>query len=360
MYRKGNKYFWLFFLLLIVVINALALFLFFRAVREDEAGIEVAEEVEEVALAEPGPEKVVDPATLPSPGAVPDNPNFGAPFTYRYAVSGDLPGLPGSKQVKAGILVDLSTRQVLWCKDPRASVRIASMTKMMTLLLALEKVAAADLSLDTMIKVTPGAMKIGGSQVWLDVRESFPLRDLLKCVAIHSANDAAELVAERLGRGSSAAFVREMNARARELRLVGTKYVNAHGLPGRRGADNVSSPEASAFLAERLLEYPEAVKWSSTWLDGIRSGKNKFQLCNRNKLVASCPGVDGMKTGFTAKAGYCVTATCEREGRRLVAVVTGFPSGRERNKFVAELFDWGYARERDLSVAGTTGGTVPK
>lgn len=282
-------------------------------------------------------------------------------FNYSNAVKGNIPELPASKKADTGILVDLDTREVLWAKKPQSSVPIASMTKMMTLLLALEKIQNdPGINLDTPVKVSRSAFKIGGSQVWLDPRETFPLSELLKTVAIKSANDSAYLVAEFLAGGDEQAFVNEMNSRVGELKLPGTKFYNSHGLPGRTAAeDNVSTPEGMALLAEELLKYPKAIEWSSTWRTTFRK-KKPLELQNHNTLVRNCPGVDGMKTGYIKRAGYCTTVTCKRGGKRLVAVVTGFPlnpkRGRERDNFVRKLLDWGYAKVRktNLSSAAIT------
>lgn len=276
-----------------------------------------------------------------------NNKFFGKPFSYKKTVYGNIPKISASKNATAGILVDLNNRQVLWAKNPRKPMRIASMTKMMTMLIAMEAVnSKRNVSLDTKIKVTKTAYKIGGSQVWLDPRETFTLRDLLKSIAIKSANDCAELVAEFFGGGSSKQFVKKMNSRARELNMKHTKFTNPHGLPENNPQkDNVSSCEDLVFLSERLLGYPQVLEWSSTWLDYIRKDKKKpTMLTNHNRLVKSCKGVDGMKTGYTKLAKYCTTVTCKRGNRRLIAVVTGFPSYKNRDNFVKKLLDWGYSR----------------
>ena len=164
---------------------------------------------------------------------------------------------------------------------------------------------------------------------------------------IKSANDSAELVAEYLGNGDRETFVEMMNKRAGELHLSNTHFYNPHGLPNGNGPkrqENYSCAESLAYMAEMLLRYPVAVKMASTWKDHIREGKKRFDLVNHNKLVSYCPGVDGMKTGFTNKAMFCIAVTCKRNNRRLIAVVTGFPSWRTRNKFVSKLLNWGYKR----------------
>jgi D-alanyl-D-alanine carboxypeptidase len=287
-----------------------------------------------------------DPADL-GPGARPRSPSLGKPFNYQGAVFGDIPTVPGCNLATAGIAVDLDSRQVLWAKNPRQPVPIASMTKMMTALIAFEDIdALAEVDYETMVQVTPAAMKIGGSQVYLDVREAFPLGELLKTIMISSANDSSHLIAEFLGHGDVHGFVRRMNQRAARLRLAGARFHNPHGLPGASAAeDNVGSSEAMVILAEHLLDRPDAVAWASTRIDFFRKDSPKpFQLTNHNRLVGDCPGVNGMKTGFIQRSGFCTTITCERGGRRIACCVTGFPSRKDRDDFVRRLLDWCYGQ----------------
>ena len=279
------------------------------------------------------------------------NPQFGKFFDYRKAVWANKLPVAGCKQARTGILVDLDTHKVLWAKSPRKGVPIASMTKMMTLLLAFEALdKRSDLELDTPVKVSPGAAGMGGSQVYLDVKETHPLGELLKTMAIKSANDSAYLVAEYIGGGSMAHFVAAMNKRAYKLRMPSTNFVNVHGLPGNNKTNSISSPEGMAILAEHLLQYPLLIKWTSSKHDSFRAeGSKGYQfLTNTNRLLLKCPGVDGLKTGYTSAAGYCVTATCLRGGKRLVTVVSGFKSSIARKAFVSKLFDWGYKQALEL------------
>lgn len=297
----------------------------------------------------------------PVQNSQPLHPALGKPFTYKKAVFGNIQELPASKNATTGIFVDLDTRHVIWAKNPRKSVPVASMSKMMTALLAFEDIERRnDISLDTPIKVSKSAMEIGGSQIYLDVKETFTLGELLKTLMIVSANDSAQLIAEFLGgNGDSAVFVDKMNKRTKELRFSSTRFYNSHGLPGRTAAENNHSCcEALVFLAERLLEYPKAIEWASTRLDTTRKNTNKpFQLRNHNRLVGSCQGVNGMKTGYIRSSGFCVTITCERNGRRVAAVVTGFPTRKERDIFAAKLLDWGYSR---LPENPPDSGLIPK
>ncbi len=279
------------------------------------------------------------------------SPCFGKFFDYRKAAWGNNLPLSGCKQALSGILVDLDTHKVLWAKNPRQGVPIASMTKMMTLLLAFEALdKRTDLELDTPVQVTPNAAGMGGSQVYLDVKETHPFGELLKTMAIKSANDSAYLVAEFLSGGNMANFISEMNKHAYKLKMPSTDFINVHGLPGDNNTNSVSSPEGLVILAEQLLQYPLLLRWSSTKQDFFRPEGNKARqmLTNTNRLINKCPGVDGLKTGYTRAAGFCVTASCLRGGKRMVAVVSGFKTSAARNAFVSKLFDWGYRRASEL------------
>ena len=275
------------------------------------------------------------------------------PYIYRNATYGDLAAVPASKTATSGILVDLNTRQVLWAKNPKKAVAIASMTKMMTEFIVFEELAnRKDVNLETLIQVTPTAAKIGGSQIYLDPKETFPLEDLLKAVMISSANDAAYLVAEYFGKGDVNAFVEKMNSRAKQLKLVGAKFYNPHGLPGDTAKeDNICSPEGLVMLAEKLLDNPKAAEFARTKAATIRENTSKpFTLYTHNHLLGACPGVNGMKTGFIQRSGFCITVTCQRGDRKMAAAVTGFPSRKERDIFMAKLIDWGYKQQPKASV----------
>jgi serine-type D-Ala-D-Ala carboxypeptidase (penicillin-binding protein 5/6) len=311
----------------------------------------------------PTPRKTRPKQTIPQIIVEPDNPahktykiaskkpHFGKLFNYRKAIWDNKMPVKGCKQARTGILVDIDTHKVLWAKDPREGVPIASMTKMMTLLLAFEALdIRSDLDLDTPIKVSHGAAAMGGSQVYLDAKETHLFGELLKTMAIKSANDSAYLVAEYLADNSMAHFIAAMNKRAYKLRMPSTHFVNVHGLTSDSKTNSTSSPEGLAILSEQLLQYPLLVKWTSTKQDSFRPEESKHYqiLTNTNRLLGKCRGVDGIKTGYTRAAGFCITASCLRGGKRLVAVVSGFKSSAARNAFVNKLFDWGYTRALEL------------
>lgn len=291
-------------------------------------------------------------------------PGFGTPLNYKNAVQGDIASIPGAAHVKSGILVDLDSRQVLWAKNSKTAGAIASMTKIMTCLLAYEAVQAKPEMLDAPATISAAAAGQGGSQIFLDTRENITLRELIKTAMIKSANDSAYAIAETIGGGNAAAFIQRMNQRAKELNLNSMKFFGPHGLPGATAAqDNVSNPEDLVLLSERLMEFPECVKFASTPIDRLKRevGKNdETLLSSTNHLVKDkFPGVNGLKTGFTARAAFCITATCERNGHRLVAVVMGVPNRVERDNFTKKLLDWGYTKIGGGDVKAETAAPPP-
>ncbi len=248
---------------------------------------------------------------------------------------------------QAGVVVDWTARKVLWSSNEHRVLPIASLTKMMTALLVAERVRSdPGWSWDREIPVTKAAWRIGGSQVWLDPREVFTVDELLKSTLIFSANDAAYLLAEALGDGDSSEFVARMNRKARQLGLSETRFANPHGLPeSQAGSDNRGTALEIAYLAAQLLDVPRIVKHASTRLDWLRQDADQpLQLLSRNPLVVErVSGVNGMKTGFTARAGFCIAATCTRQQRSLVVVLLGCERKEDRNELVRDLLEWGYS-----------------
>ena len=286
--------------------------------------------------------------------AEPDAPaSVGSPRQYHAGFYAEtLQALPdalnaASNECSAGIVVDWTARTVLWKKRDTAPVPIASLTKMMTVLLLMESLEEdQDLTLQTPVRVTRSASKVEERQVWLDPRETFTLDDLLKATLIRSANDTAYLIGEFLAGGSHGTFVERMNRRARELGLSRFAFLNAHGLP-EGGKENQGCPRELSYLAGRLLEYPQVLKWSQTKLEylhsDLRTAKGEpFMLTSTNKLLGVVPGVNGMKTGFTNAAGWCMATTCERNGRVIIVVVTGCEAAKSRDALVKGLVEWAY------------------
>lgn len=253
----------------------------------------------------------------------------------------------------SGLAADLSSRKIFWAKDPFSSRPMASISKMMTAYLAVKKMKESNgtITLDTPIKVTKNAAGIGGREVWIDTRETFTFNEILKAMLVHSANDCAYLMAEFMG-GSEQAFVAEMNREAVAMGCRRFKFFNSHGLT-LNNQDNTAAPVELAYLAARLLDIPEIVKWTSVKTEYLRENdqafikRNKGQatmLSNSNKLLGRCKGVNGMKTGFTNKAGFCIVATCERDNRRVCVVVMG-SNKADRDNLAGQLIDWVYSQQ---------------
>ena len=238
----------------------------------------------------------------------------------------------------AAILVDEDSGTVLYEKNADARRPIASITKVMTLLLTFEALEAGKISLDDFVPVSEHAYHMGGSQIWLEPGEEMTLNDMLKAICISSANDAAVAVAEYIG-GSEPAFAEMMNARAAELGMTNTQFVNACGLDEPEHLS--TARDVAAMSREMLLHHTEVRDYCSIWMDTLRGGAT--QLVNTNKLLKSYSGITGLKTGTTGKAGVCISASAERDGLRLIAVVLGAASGKERFQAASTLLDYGFS-----------------
>ncbi|HBM16398.1 MAG TPA: hypothetical protein DD381_08680 [Lentisphaeria bacterium] len=292
--------------------------------------------------------EISSPQELPVPQKIVSLPDEGIPLPFKYdkTVWNDLSAVPLSKDARTGLLVNLNTREVLWAKNPKKPVPIASMTKMMTLLLIMEYMQHDPaISLDTMVQVTREASKIGGSQAWLDPKEQFSIRELLKTIVVHSANDSSYLLAQYFGNGDVQTFINKMNQRAEELHLPGAHFSNPDGLPEKNPEnENKASAEDMAFLAEKLLQYPIITEFAHLKSIVFRPNSPKPNtFVNTNKLIRwDIKGVNGMKTGYTVRAGFCTTVTCTRDGKTLIAVATGFKTSKNRDKFITQLLSWGF------------------
>ena len=276
-----------------------------------------------------------------------------AKLDFTGAARDNLSELRGVNLATAGILVDMDRNVVLWTKNPSKPVPVASLTKIMTIMLAYE-IAMDDASpytLESLIPVTTEAINTAASTVDFRKGEMFTIRELLVAASVKSANDAAHLLAEHLGGGTADRFIEDMNRRAKEVGMTHTTYFNAHGLPGKsRALDNQSSPEDLARLCLVFRQYPYLMELAALRTAPFREkgSPNYMLLQNHNNLLpgakTAAAGVNGIKTGFTNRAGFCVAASCERSGRHLLAVVTGFPSAADRDNFVRVLLDWGYKK----------------
>ncbi len=242
---------------------------------------------------------------------------------------------------KSAILIERDTGKVLYQKNADSILPPASMTKIMTMLLIMEALEEKKLTLDENVRISEKAASMGGSQIFLEAGEEMTVNDLLKGIAVASGNDASVALAERIA-GSEEAFVEKMNNKAKELGLKNTTFKNSTGLPD---TDHLSTASDMALMAKELLKYDEITKYTSIYEDYLRKGQdNEFWLVNTNKLVKFYDGVDGLKTGFTNEAKYCLTATAEKNGMRVIAVVMGANTTKERNSDVSQLLDFAYSK----------------
>ncbi len=240
---------------------------------------------------------------------------------------------------RSAVLMEASTGQILYAANPDEALPPASVTKIMTLLLVMEAMERGEIAWDTPITASAHAASMGGSQIYLKEGETMSARDMIKSVVISSANDAAVALAEHVA-GSEAAFVERMNERAQKLGMTSTHFENTNGLDDT-AVRHVTSAKDIAIMSRALIAHPEILTYSSTWMDTIRNGA--FGLSNTNRLVRFYRGCNGLKTGSTAKAGFCVSATAERDGMTLIAVIMGSESRDARNAAAATLLDWGFA-----------------
>ncbi len=215
----------------------------------------------------------------------------------------------------------------------------ASVTKIMTMLLAMEALERGEVTLDTLITGSEYACSMGGTQIWLEPGEQLTLDEMLKAVAVGSANDCAVAIAEHLA-GTEAAFVERMNTRAVELGCTNTQFINANGLDGI-GQKTMTSARDIALISCELLRHPKILDYTGIWMDSIRGGK--FALANTNKMLKSYQGLTGLKTGYIREAGFCISASAEREGLGLVAVVMAAPTKENRMADATALLNYGFA-----------------
>ncbi len=229
--------------------------------------------------------------------------------------------------------------QELFTYNADEQLQPASVTKIMTMLLTMEALERGEVTLDTMITGSEYACSMGGTQVWLEPGEQMSLNDMLKAIAVGSANDCAVAVAEHLA-GTEAAFVERMNQRAAELGCTNTQFINANGLDGM-GQKTMTSARDIALISCELLKHPKILEYTGIWMDSIRDGK--FSLANTNKMLKSYPGLTGLKTGYIAEAGFCISASAERDGLSLVAVVMAAPTKETRMADASALLNYGFA-----------------
>ena len=238
-----------------------------------------------------------------------------------------------------GAILTTEDGQVLFEQNADASYPPASVTKIMTMLLTMEAVDSGKASLEDTVTASAHAAEMGGSQIYLKEGEQMSLDDMLKSIAVASANDAAVAVAEHLG-GSEEAFVSMMNDRAAALGCTGTTFVNPNGLD-TDGEETKTTARDLALISQELLKHEKILDYTSIWMDTVRNGE--FGLANTNKMLKLYDGMIGLKTGYTSTAGYCISAVAERDGMRLIAVVLGEPDKDSRNGDIAAMLNYGFA-----------------
>lgn len=243
---------------------------------------------------------------------------------------------------KSALLMDVATGTVLYESNANAPLAPASVTKVMTMLLIMEAIDTGRIGWDDTVTASETAAAKGGSQIYLKVGETMSVTDMVKSIAVSSANDCACAMAEHIA-GSEEAFVNLMNERAAALGMKNTTFVNCTGLDDDPAAKNhLTSAYDIALMSRQLLKYhPDITKFTTIWMDTVRGGT--FGLSNTNKMVRFYPGATGLKTGFTSAAGYCLSASAKRDGMELVAVVMGSETSKDRFAACKTLLDYGFA-----------------
>ena len=239
---------------------------------------------------------------------------------------------------EAAILMDQGSGQVLFEKDAHKQLRPASVTKVMTILLIMEALDSGKITYDTQIPCSENAASMGGSQIWLDVREELSVNDMLKAICVVSANDCTVAMAEYLA-GSQEAFVEQMNQKAKELGMQDTTFKNCHGID--EDGHVTSAYDIALMSRELLTKHPAITKYTTIWMDSLRDGKSG--LVNTNKLVRNYPGATGLKTGSTSLALYNLSASATRDGLSLIAVIMRAPNSDTRFKDAKKVLDYGFS-----------------
>lgn len=261
-------------------------------------------------------------------------------------------------KAKSAILMDYNTKKVIYEQNSHERVPPASITKIMTLLLAMEALESGKISLKDEVRISSHAAGMGGSQLWLEEGEIQIVEDLIKAVAIRSANDASVALAEHIA-GSEEVFVQIMNTRAKELGMNNTNFANASGLPNE---NHYTSAYDVAIMSAELLKHESIHKWLTTYMDEMLVGKNKDKvqsLVNTNRLIKDYEGITGVKTGSTSEAGHCLSASAKRNNLHLIAVVMGSDTSKIRFDETMRLLDYGFANYDSVAV-GRKGDVIGK
>ena len=268
-------------------------------------------------------------------------------FNFGFVFKVNAEDLKLAENAKSAILIEASTGKILFEKNADEKLHPASMTKMMSMLLIIEAIENGVIKWDQIVTVSENASSMGGSQILLETGEKMSVRDLFKGVAIASGNDAVVALAETVA-GSVNNFVSMMNKRASELGLTNTNFKNPHGLDD---ANHYSSSRDMSLIARELVKHKEVLEYTKIYEDYLRENTDrKIWLVNTNRLVRFYDGVDGLKTGYTEDAGYCMTATAEKNGMRIIAVVMGEETSKIRNQEVSEMLDYAFAQYKDINM----------
>ena len=261
-------------------------------------------------------------------------------------------------EAKSALLMDVATGTILFEQNSHEALAPASVTKVMTMLLIMEAIDDGKISWEDSVTTSEAAAAKGGSQVFLKVGESMTVEEMVKSIAVSSANDCACAMAEHLA-GSEAAFVETMNTRAKALGMHDTTFVNCTGLDDAEDAANhkTSAHDIALMSRELLKNHPDITKFTTIWMDSIRDGT--FGLSNTNKMVRFYNGCNGLKTGFTRGAGYCLSASAEREGLELIAVVMGCETSQKRFAACKSMLDYGFANFALIEPAFPENSTIP-
>lgn len=259
------------------------------------------------------------------------------------------------KEAKSVILIEASTGKVLYENNADERLPPASVTKIMTLLLAMEAIDSGTIKLTDMVQVSSNAASMGGSQVFLEPGEEMSVDELIKCVAVASANDAAVALGEFIA-GSEEGFVERMNVRAKELDMTNTHFENATGLDDNV-TDHLTTARDIAIMSRELMSHETILNYTTIWMDSIRNGE--FGLTNTNRLIRFYSGANGLKTGSTSKALFCISAAAKRDNMQLIAVIMGAPTRDVRNEIAKKLLDYGFANYKYVEYEEGSIGSIP-
>ncbi len=249
------------------------------------------------------------------------------------------------KEAKSVILIEAATGKVLYENNADERLPPASVTKIMTLLIAMEAIDSGAIKLTDMVQISSYAASMGGSQVFLEPGEEMSVDELIKCVAVASANDAAVALGEFIA-GSEEGFIDKMNNRAKELNMMNTHFENATGLDDNV-TDHLTTARDIAIMSKELMSHELILNYTTIWMDSIRNGA--FGLTNTNRLIRFYNGANGLKTGSTSKALFCISAAAKRDGMQLIAVIMGAPTRDVRNEIAKKLLDYGFANYKYIS-----------